>query len=99
MLRVERADEARISFSSSANRDELDNEDAQSMRTQSLHSPDQSKRHDAEEGEKDPSKKPCNWAFWWPRLLILSALMIVVIVAIVFRKEVADVVSKFLTWV
>lgn len=41
----------------------------------------------------------CDWKHWWPRLLIVGALILIVILAIVYRKWVSEVIQDFLTWV
>ena len=45
----------------------------------------------------DPKKK-CNWSYWSVRLVILTLLVVVIVLAIIFRSWVSDTMTAFLEW-
>lgn len=63
------------------------------MRTQSL---DTIRDDLKDENEK---KKGCDWTYWWPRLLVITILVVLLILAIVFREQVSQALQDMLSWV
>ena len=42
-----------------------------------------------EDEEKGCCKGECNWKHWWPRLLVIGILLILITIAIIYRSQVS----------
>ena len=77
------------------------NTEALSMRTQSL-TENQNPNHSfmpRTASNDAPKELKCQWKYWWPRIAILTAIILIAVLAIIFSDQVSQVLSSFLDWV
>ena len=71
------------------------------MRTQSLYTQKAagSTTQLEDEGEASSGNKGCcDWSHWWPRLIVIAVVLVILILGIVYRSEVSQGIQSFLTW-